>query len=77
MFAPILFVIASFVMRSKFVRTEDMDFVTGLDEVIEYTYEEPPPRNIWERFWSWIVSAPPHFFPSDSVGCLIYSGLQI
>jgi len=65
MFAPILFAVASFVMKSKFVKPEDMDFVTGLDEVIADTYEEPPPKNIWEKFWLWIVSflAIPRFFP--------------
>lgn len=56
-FAPILFSIASYVMKSKFVRVEDMDFVTGVDEVIAETYDEPPPKNIWEKFWLWIVSA--------------------
>ena len=44
-------------MKSKFVKVEDMDFVTGLDEVIADTYDEPPPKNIWEKFWLWIVSA--------------------
>ena len=58
MLAPVLFVIATFVMKSKFVKVEDMDFVTGLDEVIADSYDEPPPKNIWEKFWQWIVSAP-------------------
>jgi len=57
MFAPILFGVASFVMKSKFVKAEDMDFFTGVDEVIADTYDEPPPKNIWEKFWLWIVSA--------------------
>ena len=45
-------------MRSRFVKAEEMDFVTGLDEVIADDYDEPPPKNIWEKFWQWIVSAP-------------------
>jgi amino acid transporter len=57
MFAPILFAVASYVMKSKFVKPEDMDFVTGIDEIIADTYDEPPPKNIWEKFWLWIVSA--------------------
>ena len=58
MFAPVLFAVASFVMRSRFVKVEDMDFVTGLDEVIADVYDDPPPKNIWEKFWRWIVSDP-------------------
>jgi amino acid transporter len=57
-FAPILFVAATIVMKSRFVKVEEMDFVTGLDEVIAETYDEPPPKNIWEKFWLWIVSVP-------------------
>jgi len=49
-------------MRSRFVKVEDMDFVTGLDEVIADTYDEPPPRNVLEKFWRWIVSALIPFF---------------
>ena len=71
MSAPILFVVASFVMRSKFVGTEDMDFVTGLDEVISTTYEDPPSRNIWEKFWSWIVSVPLRSFPPERIALLV------
>jgi len=41
------------------VKVEDMDFVTGLDGVIADSYEEPPPNNIWEKFWLWIVSVTP------------------
>jgi len=75
MFAPILFVVASFVMKSRFVKVEDMDFVTGLDEVIADSYDEPPPKNIWEKFWRWIVSALTPLLPFE-VGLLTRSGLQ-
>ena len=64
-------------MKSKFVRAEDMDFVTGVDEVIADTYDEPPPKNIWEKFWLWIVSTlnPPFFNLLQSVALLarVYS----
>ena len=33
-----------------------MDFITGLKEIEADTYDEPPPRNWVERFWSWLVS---------------------
>ena len=71
MFAPILFAAASFVMKSKFVKAEDMDFVTGLDEVIADTYDEPPPKNIWEKFWLWIVSVIVIPSPFESIALLI------
>ena len=70
MFAPILFAAASFVLKSKFVRAEDMDFITGVDEVIAETYDEPPPKNIWEKFWVWIVSVPNLTLPMESVALL-------
>ena len=70
MFAPVLFIVATFVMKSKFVKVEDMDFVTGLAEVIADTYDEPPPKNIWEKFWRWIVSRTP-YFPLESIALLI------
>jgi hypothetical protein len=68
MFAPILFGVASFVMKSKFVKAKDMDFITGLDEVMADSYDEPPPKNFWEKFWQWIVSTvfPVLFFRSRS-----------
>lgn len=58
MVAPFLFAAATYVMKSKFVKVHEMDFVTGLDEVLADTYDEPPPKNIWEKFWQWIVSVP-------------------
>ena len=56
MIAPILFGVASFVMKSKPIKPEAMDFITGVDEVVADTYDEPPPKNLWEKFWLWIVS---------------------
>lgn len=56
--APFIFAAATYVMKSKFVKIDEMDFVTGLDEVLADTYDEPPPKNLWEKFWQWIVSAP-------------------
>lgn len=59
-------------MKSKFVKVEDMDFVTGVDEVIADTYDEPPPRNIWEKFWLWIVSALDPFLESVALPSLAF-----
>ena len=37
------------------VPAEEMDFVTGLDEIEADTYDEPPPRNKLEALWQWLV----------------------
>ena len=55
---PILYVGAKFYFRTPLVKLEEMDFITGLKEVEAATYDEPPPRNNWERFWAWLVSVP-------------------
>jgi len=40
-----------FVMKSRSLEVEDTDFVTGLDEVIADTHEEPPlNNNTWLKF---------------------------
>ncbi|KAF7331999.1 Amino acid permease [Mycena kentingensis (nom. inval.)] len=41
----------SWVWRSP----ESMDFVSDLAEIEADTYDEPPPRNGWERFWNWLM----------------------
>lgn len=52
---PLLWVGYKLVTKAKFVRADDMDFHTGLAEVEADCYEEPPPRNFIERFWSWLM----------------------
>ena len=29
--------------------------MTGLKEIEEVSYDDEPPKNIMERFWSWLV----------------------
>lgn len=77
MFAPILFGVASFVMKSRFIKAEEMDFVTGLDEVLADTYDEPPPKNIWEKFWQWIVSLPICLLRSSSAYSFAFTVLAL
>lgn len=62
MIAPIVFIVASIVMKSKILKPEEMDFVTGLAEIEADTYDEPLPKNLWERFWQKLVS---RLFPLD------------
>ncbi|KAH9849824.1 amino acid permease [Lenzites betulinus] len=52
---PILYVGAKLYFRTPMVRPEDMDFVTGLKEIEEDSYDEPPPRNWVERAWQWLM----------------------
>jgi amino acid transporter len=55
MIAPILFLGATIVLKAKFIKAEDMDFVTGLAQIEAESYDEPKPRNLWEAFWAKIV----------------------
>ena len=54
-----------------------MDFISGLSEVEAASYDEPPPRNWVERFWSWLVSSflaqtPERFSQMLTYRCLFY-----
>jgi amino acid transporter len=52
----VLFGIGQLIYRTRIVRASDQDFVTGLKEIEADTYDEPPPKNMAERFWRWLVS---------------------
>lgn len=53
---PILYFGARyFLYRQPMISPQDMDFFSGLDKIIEATYDEPPPRNFIERFWQWLM----------------------
>ena len=52
---PIFYIGAKLWKRSSIVRASEMDFQSGLAEIEADTYDEPPPRNNWERFWQWLV----------------------
>ncbi|KII83798.1 hypothetical protein PLICRDRAFT_180140 [Plicaturopsis crispa FD-325 SS-3] len=53
---PILYCAAQYYMKTPLKRPSEMDFVGGLAEVEAESYEEPPPRNVLETFWAWLVS---------------------
>ncbi|TBU25171.1 amino acid permease [Dichomitus squalens] len=40
--------------RIPFMPYAEMDFKSGLQEVLDASYEEPKPRNWIERFWQWL-----------------------
>ncbi|RDX55928.1 amino acid permease [Lentinus brumalis] len=52
---PILYIGSKLYTRVPMVKPEDMDFVSGLKEIEADCYDEPPPRNWVERFWSWLM----------------------
>ncbi|THH11555.1 hypothetical protein EW145_g585 [Phellinidium pouzarii] len=54
MLFPVLYVSSRLWLKCKPIRASDMDFVTGLKEIEDDTYDEPPPRNWAERFWGWL-----------------------
>lgn len=41
--------------KTRWVRPEEMDFVSGLAEVEADSYEEPPPKNVVEKVWRAIM----------------------
>jgi amino acid transporter len=52
---PIFYIGAKWWKRSPIVLPSEMDFQSGLAEIEADTYDEPPPRNNWEKFWQWLV----------------------
>jgi len=40
---------------SHFIRPDEMDFVSGLEEIEATSYDEPPPRNMVEKVWRAIM----------------------
>ncbi|KAJ5852760.1 uncharacterized protein N7529_012145 [Penicillium soppii] len=52
-----LFLGYKIIKRTKFVKIEDMDLLSGKEEAdrLESTWEEPKPRNLLERIWFWIA----------------------
>ncbi|CAO1616661.1 unnamed protein product [Parajaminaea phylloscopi] len=37
--------------KGSIIKPRDIDFVTGLQEIMDAEYDEPPPRNFIERVW--------------------------
>ncbi|KAL5494696.1 hypothetical protein ACEPAI_157 [Sanghuangporus weigelae] len=52
---PILYTGARLWWRVKPRRPTEMDFLSGTEEVDEACYDEAPPKNWVERFWSWLL----------------------
>lgn len=52
---PILYFTTRIIQGIPMVKPEDMDFKSGLAEILADSYDEPPPRNFIERFWAWLM----------------------
>lgn len=52
---PVLWVGWKFFKGTKWIKPEEMDFITDIDQIEADTYDEPKPRNFIEKFWSWLM----------------------
>ncbi|CAE6475296.1 unnamed protein product [Rhizoctonia solani] len=52
---PILYFGAKLVYRQPMPKPHEMDFHSGIAEIEADTYDEPPPKNAWEKFWAWLM----------------------
>ncbi|KAJ6627518.1 amino acid permease/ SLC12A domain-containing protein [Mycena sp. CBHHK59/15] len=57
---PVLYAGAKFYYYKKgrslsWVKAQDMDFVSNIEEIEAETYDDPPPRNKVEAFWAWLM----------------------
>lgn len=52
---PLLYFSYRFIKRIRSHSASDMDFITGLDAIEAETYDEEPPKNKVQAFWSWLM----------------------
>jgi len=53
---PIMYFGSKFLYYKRpMIKSKEMDFHTGLDEIEAVSYEEAPPRNIMEKIWQWLM----------------------
>ncbi|KAI0036687.1 amino acid permease [Vararia minispora EC-137] len=52
---PLLYICSRLYFRQGPVAPEKMDFVSGIAEIEAESWDEPPPKNGWERFWAWLM----------------------
>ncbi|OCH87655.1 amino acid permease [Obba rivulosa] len=55
MLFPIVYLGVRSWRRTCWINPAEMDFKSGLQDVLAASYDEPPPRNIFERIWSWMT----------------------
>lgn len=52
---PVMWVGYKLIKRTKWLKPSEMDFFSGLEEIEADCYEEPAPKNLWEKVWAKIV----------------------
>jgi amino acid transporter len=50
----VLYAYGSWRYGGKFIKPAEMDFITGLQTILDNEVEEPKPNNVWEKFWHFI-----------------------
>jgi yeast amino acid transporter len=55
MLFPVLYVGSRLVMRCRPKRAAEMDFYTGIDEILADSYDEPPATTWYGKFWAWLM----------------------
>lgn len=53
---PALYMAARFYWKCRPIGVTDMDFISGLEEIEEYSTEEKLDKSPLKRFWAWLVS---------------------
>nr|CAB38005.1 amino acid transporter [Amanita muscaria] len=52
---PIMYGLARLYYKQGPKPYDEIDLVTGLKEIEQQTYDEPPPNNFLERVWQWVM----------------------
>ncbi|KIJ51458.1 hypothetical protein M422DRAFT_224084 [Sphaerobolus stellatus SS14] len=52
---PLMYFGSRYIYRQPLIEAKDMDFISGLDEIEAVSYDEPPPKNVGEKFWQWLM----------------------
>ncbi|KAL2414730.1 Arginine permease CAN1 [Exophiala dermatitidis] len=51
----VLYVGHKFVFKTRIVRPLEADLDTGRREIDAQIWEDPVPRNVWQKFWAWVA----------------------
>jgi amino acid transporter len=54
-FFIVMYAFGSYMWGGRFIPTEQIDLHTGLQTIIDNEVEELPPKNLWEKFWSFVA----------------------
>ena len=52
---PVMWIGYKLIKRTSWVHPAEMDFFSGLEAIEADCYDEPPPKNLWEKVWAKII----------------------